>query len=228
MIRQPKAYLMDEPLSNLDAKLRVQMRAHLARLHETLQTTTVYVTHDQVEAMTLGARVAVMDHGLIRQVAAPSELYDHPVDTYVASFLGSPPMNFLGGQVSSGSLGLEGHASPVQIPTSIGMPDGPVVIGIRPEDLSLGPPPSGENALAVTARADVIERLGTDTIVYASSDEADIIDFGEHDESFEPVIAVRLHGRASVKLHERMRLHVKVSDLHFFDADSGKSFNHAD
>src|SRR6266545_5812756 len=112
MVREPKAFLMDEPLSNLDAKLRVQMRAQLAKLHDTLKTTTVYVTHDQVEAMTLGERVAVMRDGVLQQVDTPQEVYDHPTNVFVAGFIGSPPMNLLratavSGRIMSGALQLD-------------------------------------------------------------------------------------------------------------------------
>src|SRR5690242_9659624 len=134
IVREPAAFLMDEPLSNLDAKLRVDMRAQLARLHAELGVTTVYVTHDQIEAMTLGARVAVMRDGRIQQVDSPQNLYRRPLNLFVAAFIGSPPMNLVEAEVSDGAVTFAG----VRVPVDRGaLPSGTVVLGIRPQDLRL-------------------------------------------------------------------------------------------
>src|SRR5689334_23649576 len=134
IVREPQAFLMDEPLSNLDAKLRVDMRAQLARLHAELGVTTVYVTHDQIEAMTLGARVAVMRDGRIQQVDSPQNLYRRPLNLFVAAFIGSPPMNLVEAEVSDGAVSFAG----VRVPVGRGaLPPGPVILGIRPQDLRL-------------------------------------------------------------------------------------------
>src|SRR5437588_11831055 len=134
IVREPAAFLMDEPLSNLDAKLRVDMRAQLARLHAELKVTTVYVTHDQVEAMTLGERVAVMRDGRIQQVDTPQTLYRRPANLYVAAFIGSPPMNLVEGEVADGSVRFAGVTVPL---APNGVAPGRVVLGIRPQDFSV-------------------------------------------------------------------------------------------
>src|SRR5437867_7235335 len=130
LVREPKAFLLDEPLSNLDAKLRVQMRAELKRLHQRLGVTTIYVTHDQVEAMTLGDRIAVMNAGRVQQIGRPQEVYRHPANLFVAGFIGSPPMNLLRGSVREGRV----QAGDLQFARG-GVPDGDVVVGVRPEAL---------------------------------------------------------------------------------------------
>ena len=136
MVREPMAFLMDEPLSNLDAKLRVQMRAELARLHERLATTTVYVTHDQVEAMTLGQRVAVLKDGILQQVDTPQHLYNHPANLFVAAFIGSPPMNLVEADVADRSLAFGGFTLPVPADAGLEPYHGRrLILGIRPSDL---------------------------------------------------------------------------------------------
>src|SRR4249920_826856 len=133
MVREPQAFLMDEPLSNLDAKLRVQMRAQLSLLHERLATTTVYVTHDQVEAMTLGHRVAVLRDGLLQQVDTPQTLYNHPANLFVAAFMGSPPMNLVEASVRDGQVRFGGWEIPLHDPARVAERDGSsVILGIRP------------------------------------------------------------------------------------------------
>jgi multiple sugar transport system ATP-binding protein len=134
IVRRPRVFLMDEPLSNLDAKLRVTMRAEIKHLQHALAVTTVYVTHDQIEAMTLADRVAVMDRGRIRQLGPPGEIYDTPADSFVAGFIGSPAMNLIDGDVAAGQFRAPGIA--VAVPST----DGPVTLGVRPEDLTLAEP----------------------------------------------------------------------------------------
>ncbi len=132
MVREPAAFLMDEPLSNLDAKLRVAMRAELARLHERLGVTTIYVTHDQVEAMTLGQRVAVLRDGLLQQCGPPEELYDHPVNLFVAAFIGSPAMNLVAGEVRAGAVSFAGHALPLPERSPLAGQERRLIVGLRP------------------------------------------------------------------------------------------------
>jgi multiple sugar transport system ATP-binding protein len=170
IVREPQAFLMDEPLSNLDAKLRIQTRAEIVRIQRRLSTTTVYVTHDQVEAMTLGDRLAVMRDGILQQVGAPGELYDTPRNLFVAGFIGSPPMNFVLGRVRDGALHCVLGAIPLQHVGPDGAPAGLgdelVVIGIRPEDLSDAASTAARGAgITVRARVDVLESTGSD--VYA-------------------------------------------------------------
>ena len=128
LVREPKVFLLDEPLSNLDAKLRVQMRAELKKLHHRLGITTLYVTHDQVEAMTLGDRIAVMNDGALQQLGVPQDVYDQPANVFVAAFIGSPPMNLLRGEVAGGVVSAETFSFGRD-----GLADGPVTIGVRPE-----------------------------------------------------------------------------------------------
>ena len=159
LVREPEAFLLDEPLSNLDAKLRVQVRGDLKRLHQRMDVTTVYVTHDQVEAMTLGDRVAVMSGGILQQLGAPQDVYDRPVNLFVAGFIGSPPMNLLratarGGIATAGDLSLP-------IP---GVADGDVVVGLRPEHLRL----AEDGQAAMEFEVDVVEPLGDGVIVHGS------------------------------------------------------------
>ena len=135
IVRRPSVFLMDEPLSNLDAKLRVSTRAQIKNLQSQLETTTVYVTHDQIEAMTLADRVVVMDRGAIQQVGAPTEIYDHPANTFVASFIGSPAMNLVSGRIEGGTFRAEG----IEVPGLPAARDGPITLGFRAEDASIAP-----------------------------------------------------------------------------------------
>ncbi|MFA6431969.1 MAG: sn-glycerol-3-phosphate ABC transporter ATP-binding protein UgpC [Candidatus Margulisiibacteriota bacterium] len=175
IVRQPKVFLMDEPLSNLDAKLRVQMRAELQRLHKRLEATIVYVTHDQIEAMTLGGRVAVILNGELQQVASPINVYENPSNRFVAGFLGSPPMNFIRGTIrnKNGANSFESDGLKIDVPADLsslldGYKDKEVVFGIRPEDI-WDVPSSGwiEHKLMVEAKVDFRELMGSETYVYA-------------------------------------------------------------
>ena len=160
IVREPQAFLMDEPLCNLDAKLRVSMRAQLSRLHERLGVTTVYVTHDQVEAMTLGQRVAVMRGGVLQQCDTPELLFEHPANLFVAAFIGSPAMNLVEATVADG----EARFGACRVPLAPGSPlRGEIVLGIRPHDLKLG-------AAGIAGRVQVVERLGTETHVVVGID----------------------------------------------------------
>jgi multiple sugar transport system ATP-binding protein len=222
LVREPEVFLMDEPLSNLDAKLRVEMRAEVKRLQERVGVTTIYVTHDQVEAMTLGERIAVLSDGVLQQVGSPQDVYDSPANVFVAGFIGSPPMNLLrgraaGGRVLAGDLEL-GEAR---------VPDGDVLVGIRPEALR----PVGEDhpGPGLEVRVDVVEPLGDEVLVHGSV-EASRAGGAVGDEDA-TLLADAATDRGTVRLRlppkERpvpgTRLHVAVApeDVHVFDESSG-------
>jgi multiple sugar transport system ATP-binding protein len=233
MVREPAAFLMDEPLSNLDAKLRVAMRAELARLHERLGVTTIYVTHDQIEAMTLGQRVAVLRDGVLQQCATPEELYDWPVNLFVAAFIGSPAMNLVEGELSSGAVNFAGHSLP--LPDSSRLRDGErrVIVGLRPSDLEL---PGAEPSLPrMEVEALVVERLGSESNVIFPMDaprvdseairaaaEARAADdeqlLAEDDRA---QFTARLAGRPPIAPGQRLELAVRTDRLYFFDPESG-------
>jgi multiple sugar transport system ATP-binding protein len=163
LVREPEVFLLDEPLSNLDAKLRVQMRAELKRLHERIGVTTIYVTHDQVEAITLGERIAVLRDGVLQQVGPPQDVYDHPANVFVAGFIGSPPMNLLKGTAANGRV----TVGDVELgPPSAPLPEGEVWVGIRPEGLR----PVGEASAGSVFEVcvEVVEPLGDEVLVHCS------------------------------------------------------------
>ena len=171
IVRNPKVFLFDEPLSNLDAKLRVQMRTEIKKVHQTVRTTTVYVTHDQVEAMTLADRVVVMNGGIIEQVGPPQELYHHPKTRFVAGFIGSPAMNFLPATVEAGGVRLEdGQLLPIPADRAARyaeMQGRPMLLGIRPEHLPQSAPETTRPSSApVTAMVEVVEPMGMETLVH--------------------------------------------------------------
>jgi len=204
IVRNPKVFLFDEPLSNLDAKLRVQMRTELEQLHHKLRTTTVYVTHDQVEAMTLGDRIAVMKDGLIQQYAPPQETYDHPSNQFVAGFIGSPAMNFLPAKATreNGQVVLSGSGFTLRLPADCRAElPADVVVGVRPEDLD-GPAPSAENT--IVTRVSVKEQLGHSLLVYGDVDGTQIV--------------ASLDPHRQVEIDEEIRLKANVKALHVFDA----------
>jgi multiple sugar transport system ATP-binding protein len=176
IVREPAVFLMDEPLSNLDAKLRVQTRAEISRLHQRLKTTIVYVTHDQVEAMTMGTRIAVMNLGLLQQVGTPQQLYQHPANRFVAGFIGSPAMNFVHVKVegTGDEARLKGGAFDAPIPPSLrqavdAIADRQLVMGIRPEHFEVGEP--NDNAGRVRTNVDVVEYLGNEELLHIRADE---------------------------------------------------------
>jgi multiple sugar transport system ATP-binding protein len=238
IVRDPKAFLMDEPLSNLDAKLRVQMRTEVARLQSRLETTTVYVTHDQVEAMTLGDRVAVMRAGELQQVGSPAELYEEPVNLFVAGFIGSPAMNFMPAELSDGKVKLPiGEA---EMPEGAGGGrDGKVIAGLRPEsfeDASMVGELRDERGVVFEAEIDLVESLGSDLYAYfhvesggVESDQlADLVEerleetgVPEVREGQEQIVA-RLDPASKIKRRDRVELWADTSKLHLFDAESGK------
>jgi multiple sugar transport system ATP-binding protein len=227
IVREPKAFLMDEPLSNLDAKLRVSMRSQLSALHARLSTTTIYVTHDQIEAMTLGHRVAVMRDGKIQQVDAPQALYARPANLYVAAFIGSPAMNLVEAEVAGGELRFGGYAIP--IPSAGAPPDGQVVAGIRPEafeDSAFGDP----SLPRLDVRVEVVEELGADTHVIFSvaAPRVEVSEVREAAGDEDVLMAVegslftaRVNPGTAARPAATLRLAVDPSHLHYFDPETG-------
>ena len=172
IVRQPAAFLFDEPLSNLDAKLRVQMRTELAKLHQRLKTTTVYVTHDQVEAMTLGDRIVVMKDGLIQQTDSPLNLYHYPVNRFVAGFIGSPAMNFIEGELSGNVFNADGICYSIENQTNqLTEYRGPCSLGFRPEAITL----NDSHPVLAEAKVEVVERMGHETIVYCGISDKQVV-----------------------------------------------------
>jgi multiple sugar transport system ATP-binding protein len=215
LIRQPQVFLMDEPLSNLDAGLRVQMRAELSRLHDRFRVTTMYVTHDQVEAMTMGDRIAVMNSGRLQQVDVPETLYDNPANLFVAGFIGSPRMNFvpgqvtrLGGKTAVNFLGVTVALSPSSRLTNEAS-NGEVTVGIRPEDLMWRPAAGPDCTLTLQAEVDVVEPMGHEAYVTALCAGA--------------TVTSRFPPRSGVRTHERVELALNPARLHLFDSRSGES-----
>ena len=242
IVRKPKAFLMDEPLSNLDAKLRVQMRAEIAALQRQLGVTTLYVTHDQVEAMTMGDRVAVMKGGLLQQCAPPQELYEQPTNLFVAGFIGSPKMNLFrsrlrkidggGVEIGLGPQWLRIEADVVNArPGLAALPEGPITLGLRPEGFTIGS--DGDAPHQIQVRADVVEMLGPETLVHfvapvesaaasdgrdqAKSDEEESILAGEGS----TVMCARLVPPVRVPEGATISLLVDTAALYFFDAEGG-------
>jgi multiple sugar transport system ATP-binding protein len=237
IVREPQAFLMDEPLSNLDAKLRVGMRASLAQLHQRLGVTTVYVTHDQVEAMTLGQRVAVMKDGRILQVDTPQSLYERPLDLFVAGFIGSPAMNLVeatvdGDHVEFGQLRVP--LDPARRPSSLGA--GRVILGIRPEtfeDAAFAP----SDLPTLDVEVVVLEELGSDAHVFFRVEATRVaVDTpeGEADDGADLVtdhgslLNARVDPRTSARIGSSVRLAVDPARFHFFDPASGASLLRAD
>jgi multiple sugar transport system ATP-binding protein len=244
IVREPAAFLMDEPLSNLDAKLRVQMRAEIARLQQELGVTTLYVTHDQVEAMTMGDRVAVMRKGELQQVAPPQELYDHPVNLFVAGFIGSPAMNLLHGRLERAGDGLAVRTGEqtLSLPATVlaARPaleryvDRDLVVGIRPEDVHdaalAGDAPAGRR---MSGRLELREALGSEVMVHLSVDAtpADVDEVRElaadvgintlEDSHSTATIVGRFSPRSRVQTGERVEAVVDTELMHFFDPGSG-------
>jgi multiple sugar transport system ATP-binding protein len=222
IVRHPQGFLMDEPLSNLDAKLRVQMRAELVKLHRRLGVTTIYVTHDQTEAMTLGQRVCVLDRGVVQQVDTPQRLYSHPANLFVASFIGSPPMNFLGGRLSGGML--EAGALRVELPGAVRerLLDEPaeVLVGIRPEDFEEAGAGGG---VRVEAEVEITEQLGPETYAYFRAEGLEAEQVGERPLELGGALAARLDPRTGAAPGRRVALTVDPGRLHLFDRVSGRT-----
>jgi multiple sugar transport system ATP-binding protein len=230
IVRDPKAFLMDEPLSNLDAKLRVQMRTVISRLQNKLGTTTVYVTHDQTEAMTLGDRVAVLRAGELQQVGTPKELYDNPVNLFVAGFIGSPSMNFMAGELRDGRV----HLPFGEVPAPQGTQhQGKVVAGLRPEDFEDAALSSDKQGITFRAKIDLLESMGSEFYAYfeveaeqVASEQLDELaaDAGAEDLSSDATqIVARLDADSSVEQGKEAELFFESDKLHLFDPESGRS-----
>jgi multiple sugar transport system ATP-binding protein len=216
IVREPAVFLMDEPLSNLDAKLRVQTRAEIARLHQRLKTTVVYVTHDQVEAMTMGQRIAVMSEGVLQQVGTPQVLYDTPINRFVAGFIGSPAMNFVDVTVDGSGDGarLVGPGDwtiplPARFRQAVPTAGGPLVAGFRPEHLEIGE--GGPEAGSFRARADVVEYLGNEELLHVNAAEKDVVAIVDSEHRVRPGDIVNLM--------------LPLSKLHLFDTETGDSMS---
>ncbi|HEV8102144.1 MAG TPA: sn-glycerol-3-phosphate ABC transporter ATP-binding protein UgpC [Gaiellaceae bacterium] len=227
IVREPKAFLMDEPLSNLDAKLRVSMRAQLSALHARLATTTIYVTHDQIEAMTLGQRVAVMRDGRVQQVDTPQALYAKPVNLYVAAFIGSPAMNLVEAEVAGGELRFGGYALP--LPATGAPPAGHVIAGLRPEafeDAAFADPSLPQ----IDVQVGVVEELGADTHVLftVAAPRVEVSEVREAAGDDDALVAVegslftaRVDPGTAARPGAPLRLAVDPSRFHYFDPESG-------
>ncbi len=239
IVRQPKAFLMDEPLSNLDAKLRVQMRAEIAALQRELAVTTVYVTHDQIEAMTMGDRVAVLKDGYLQQVDTPQNLYDHPVNVFVAAFIGSPSMNLFEAQVDlsgdAGSIRLGSHVLGLSPENLVKHPklrdyDGrPVIVGIRPEDYEdAALAPDVPESQRFTSKVTLLEALGSEIMAHFKVD-APTVDSGDPDAVEEKAGAGqanavgRFSPRSQARMGQEIEIAVSTENMHFFDAETRQS-----
>jgi multiple sugar transport system ATP-binding protein len=249
IVREPQAFLMDEPLSNLDAKLRVSMRASLNQLHERLGVTTVYVTHDQVEAMTLGDRVCVLREGILQQVDTPTNLFDNPVNLFVAGFIGSPAMNFVNAELTrdggTARVTFAGYDLPVPAEVFTNKPGlddyvgRPLILGIRPSDFE-DSGHSGQNWPVMEVHADVTEELGSEiNVIFAidappveHKDTADLAKDEDEDDSVIPLTdnkalwTARVNARSRVRSGQSLELAVDTSRLHFFDPESGLAIGH--
>ncbi len=216
IVRKPKVFLFDEPLSNLDAKLRVQMRAELSALHTRLQATIVYVTHDQVEAMTMGDRIVVLKDGYIQQIGSPLDLYNKPVNRFVAGFIGSPPMNVLQATVKEDKGKLVADEGDFQIELTSQSADGArpyvgkeVLFGIRPEDLVVVEKSTEGKTFA--AKVEVVEPLGAEILMYVSTDQ-------------NPSIIVRTPPHFDFHVGDPVELEPALEKIHFFDTETEKAF----
>lgn len=211
IVRDAKVFLMDEPLSNLDAKLRVQMRAEISKLHQRLQTTTIYVTHDQTEAMTMATRLVVMKDGVIQQVGTPKEVYDHPTNVFVAGFIGSPAMNFFTGRIEGNSFLTEGEI--IHLPEEkVGKLKGlkksgqDIILGIRPENIYVKQN-DHQSYAQVNAKVDVVELMGAETLLYSSIGE---------DNSY----VAKVDGSKIVKPGQTTPFYFDMDKCHFFDKET--------
>ena len=202
IVRSPKVFLLDEPLSNLDAKLRGQTRVELQKLHRDLETTFIYVTHDQVEAMTMGDRIAIMNGGILQQVGTPGDIYDHPANLFVAGFIGTPTMNFVPADATNGSAKASGFE--LKLPQAV--PAGRGMLGFRPEAVT---DKVTDGAPVFDMKVDVVERLGSDQFLYGQvgADQ----------------VTARVDPRLNVSPGDKVRLGLDTRSLHFFDAQTEKA-----
>ncbi|MBE4906782.1 sn-glycerol-3-phosphate ABC transporter ATP-binding protein UgpC [Bacillus luteolus] len=212
IVRDAKVFLMDEPLSNLDAKLRVQMRAEISKLHQRLQTTTIYVTHDQTEAMTMATRLVVMKDGLIQQVGAPKEVYDNPENIFVAGFIGSPAMNFFRGTLKDnsfviGNISIAVPEGKMKVLRDKGYANKELILGVRPEDIHDEPIfLESSQGTKITATVEVAELMGAETMLYSQVEGQEFI--------------ARVDSRTDVKPGQELHLALDMNKSHFFDVES--------
>jgi sn-glycerol 3-phosphate transport system ATP-binding protein len=207
IVREPAVFLFDEPLSNLDAKLRVQMRLEIQKMHRALGTTSLYVTHDQVEAMTLGQRMIVMNAGRAEQIGTPSEVYSRPATTFVASFIGSPPMNLLRGKVTADGTSFEAGDARIQLPVPRpAMMGKDSILGVRPEHLILG-------RTGMAMRVEMVEALGADVLIHANVSGQDVV--------------IRAPAGVAVEAGENITAGFDASALHWFDPQTTKRIDQA-
>ncbi len=202
IVREPKLFLFDEPLSNLDAQLRAQMRVDIRKLQRQLRVTSIFVTHDQIEAMTVGDRLAVLNNGELEQIGTPMEVYSKPASEFVASFIGSPRINIVSGEVKAGTLHVDGF----ELPGFSQISDQPVKVGIRPEDFVL------ESTAKMSLQIDLVEELGSDELLYCVSPTG--LDY-----------RIRRPGGSGHKVGENITVSVISEKLHLFSSQSGKRFN---
>ncbi|HKW08560.1 MAG TPA: sn-glycerol-3-phosphate ABC transporter ATP-binding protein UgpC [Candidatus Dormibacteraeota bacterium] len=203
IVRSPKVFLLDEPLSNLDAKLRGQTRVELQKLHRDLQTTFIYVTHDQVEAMTMGDRIAIMNGGILQQVGTPGEIYDHPANLFVAGFIGTPTMNFVPATLSNGGTA-KASGFEVKLPKAVSSEKG--TIGFRPEAVT---DRIADGSPTLDMKVDVVERLGSDQFLYGQVG-------GDQ-------VTARVDPRMNVSPGDRVKLGLDTRGMHFFDSETEKA-----
>src|SRR5882724_10627493 len=204
MIREPRVFLFDEPLSNLDAKLRVQMRVEIRRLHRRLKATSVFVTHDQIEAMTLADRLVVMNQGRIEQVGAPADVYRRPASRFVAGFIGSPPMNFLEARLAAPDVAALGDGSRLRLAEAAGGIDAPVVLGFRPEDARLELRPGAD---CLPFELEMVEELGAGRLLHGRIAEAECV--------------LALAAGSELPAEGKLLVRIPPDAIHLFDADSG-------
>jgi multiple sugar transport system ATP-binding protein len=213
IVRKPAVFLFDEPLSNLDAKLRVQTRAEISKLQKSLKTTTVYVTHDQIEAMTMGDRIAVMKLGELQQVGSPLEVYDRPSNLFVASFIGTPPMNFVPATISADGTSVAAAGFTLPVPESFrdaaaAHKGQKVVLGLRPENIREAPRDPGDRVVAITATVEFVEPLGHEVIV--------------HGRVGDDLLVAKVEPHRAPVMGDEVRLIVEVDACHLFDTATEK------
>jgi multiple sugar transport system ATP-binding protein len=232
IVREPSVFLMDEPLSNLDAKLRVQMRAEVARIQRRMEVSTIYVTHDQVEAMTMGDRVTVMRDGRLQQVATPQTLYDNPDNVFVAAFIGSPAQNLYDATVGEGAQSIKLGSQTVELPDAVALKrpalrtyvGKEVVVGMRPEHLRAADPEITGPKLV--GDVDLVEALGSELVVHFTIDAHRVIAEGAFDKDEAAAVksgegVARVEAKTPVKPGDKMTFSVDVGDMQFFDTDTG-------
>jgi sn-glycerol 3-phosphate transport system ATP-binding protein len=209
IVREPAAFLFDEPLSNLDAKLRVQMRVEIRKLQRQLGTTSIYVTHDQVEAMTMADRLVVMNAGIAEQIGSPMDVYDRPASTFVAEFIGSPSMNLLPGRIAGNGDRVEIAGKPLAIQPLADGPGGELTIGLRPEQFTIATATAGSLSMTV----ELVEALGADSLVHGRIDGVDSL------------LTVRVSGHSPAKIGDILGLDASANPAHLFDSNTGKRLN---